>query len=120
MEVSSTWYQNTLGFEILNETHNAERGFKLQNLKHGNVHIELIEIKGTMAPTTLLENEPKGSRVGGFFKFGMKVSDFDQWVSHLTDSKAEMHGEVVIDPISEKRMLIIKDPDGNRIQLFEK
>ena len=58
--------------------------------------------------------------MGGFFKFGMKIPDFDQWISHLTDAKAEMHGEVVIDPVSEKRMLIIKDPDGNRIQLFEK
>ncbi len=120
MEVSSSWYQEVLGFEILNETQNMERGFQQKNLKHGSVHIELIEIKGTLTPETLLENQPKGSRISGFFKFGMKVPGFDAWMMHLQKKEANIHGNVVTDPVSGMRMVIVKDPDGNRIQLFEK
>ncbi|GAB5399812.1 MAG: hypothetical protein Aureis2KO_13970 [Aureisphaera sp.] len=120
MEVAATWYQEVLGFQILNETRNMERGFQQKNLVHGSVHIELIEIKGTITPEALLTDHPKGSRVSGFFKFGVKVSGFDAWLVRLETKKADIHGRVVTDPVSEKRMVIVKDPDGNRIQLFEK
>ncbi len=120
MKTSAQWYQEVLGFHILNETENAERGFSIKNLKHGEVHLELIEIRGTISPSALLEDQPKGSRLAGFFKFGMKVSGFDAWMSHLQSKEANFHGDVVTDPVSEKRMVIVKDPDGNRIQLFEK
>ncbi|MDC8003561.1 VOC family protein [Aureisphaera galaxeae] len=120
MEVAARWYTDVLGFKILNETQNVDMGFQQKNLKHGGVHIELIEIKGTLSPETLLEGHPKRSRISGFFKFGMKVSDLDAWVKHLEAKEANIHGNVVTDPVSGKQMVIVKDPDGNRIQLFEK
>jgi len=35
------------------------------------------------------------------------------------ESKVDFNGGVVEDPVSGKKMVIILDPDGNRIQLFE-
>ena len=46
--------------------------------------------------------------------------EFDDWVDTLKHAKVEFYGDVVTDELSGKRMLLIKDPDGNRIQLFEK
>ena len=58
--------------------------------------------------------------IDGFFKIGFLVDEFDAWVNRLREAEVEIHGRVVTDKNLGKRMLIIKDPDGNRIQLFEK
>lgn len=119
IDTSISWYSEILGFEVIDETEVANRGLKQANLKRGNIHIELIQISTSVSSTTLLEERPQGTRVQGFFKFGIMVNDFDLWMDHLNNVDANIHGSVVTDPTSNKKMVIIKDPDGNRIQLFE-
>lgn len=120
IESSITWYSNNLGLKLLNKVDSEERGFKQANLKRGNVLIELIELKSSLSQKTLLESHPKKTKIEGFFKFGFRVSEFDKWVAALKKSKVEFYGDVVTDDLSGRRMLIINDPDGNRIQIFEK
>ncbi len=48
------------------------------------------------------------------------VTDFEKWIDHLTNEKVDFYGSVVTDDTTGKRMVIITDPDGNRIQIFEK
>ncbi|MDH7446529.1 VOC family protein [Aquimarina sp. 2201CG14-23] len=117
---SITWYSNTLGFKIINKTENIERGFKQANLKTGKVWIELIELKNVLAQENILKDKPKGTKISGFFKFGMQVSAFNDWIIHLKKLNTEFLGTVVTDKLSGKKMVLIKDPDGNRIQIFEK
>ena len=45
MDNSISWYQDKLGFEILNRFESEEMGLKQSNLKRGNALIELIELK---------------------------------------------------------------------------
>lgn len=59
------------------------------------------------------------TRLQGFFKFGLQVAQFDDWMTHLEKAGVTFHGRVVNDPVSGKRTVLIKDPDGNRIQFFE-
>ena len=59
-------------------------------------------------------------RVTGFFKIGFLVTEFDMWIDHLTNEKVDFYGNIVTDDTTGKRMAIITDPDGNRIQIFEK
>ena len=120
IEASIDWYVTSFGFEILNKIISEKRGFKQANLKSGTILIELIELKTSLSQTEVLKNHPKKTKIDGFFKFGFLVSDFENWVTHLKQLKVEFYGSVVIDPVSKKRMLLLKDPDGNRIQLFEK
>jgi catechol 2,3-dioxygenase-like lactoylglutathione lyase family enzyme len=120
IESSITWYSNNFGFKVLNKIVSEEKGFKQASLKCGNILIELIELKSSLSPKNILENHPKKTKIDGFFKFGFLVSEFDKWVAYLKKSKVEFHGSVVTDGLSGKKMLLIKDPDGNRIQLFEK
>jgi hypothetical protein len=77
-------------------------------------------LNNSLSVTEILKNHPKKTKIDGFFKFGFLVSEFEKWVTHLEQCKVEFYGTVVADPISKKRMVLIKDPDGNRIQLFEK
>ena len=119
MDSSLQWYTRNLGFEILNETNLEARGIRQANLQRETAKIELIQLSTAIHPQAILAEKPPRTQIGGFFKFGFAVADFDAWLAWLTEAKVEFHGSVVNDPVTQKRMLIIKDPDGNRIQLFE-
>ena len=120
IESSIIWYSNNFGFKVLNKIESEEKGFKQANLKCGNILIELIELKSSLSPNSILKNHPKKTKIDGFFKFGFLVSEFEKWVDYLKKSKVEFYGSVVTDNVSGKKMLLILDPDGNRIQIFEK
>ena len=120
IESSISWYSNNFGFKVLNKIESEEKGFKQANLKCGNILIELIELDSSLSTKSLLKDHPKKTKIDGFFKFGFLVSEFDKWVENLRQSKVEFYGSVVTDNLTGKKILIIKDPDGNRIQIFEK
>lgn len=120
IDSSITWYREKLGFSISNRVDMEDRGFRMANLKRGNALIELIESKTAIHPKEILEGKPKRTLIAGFFKFGFMVKKFDKWVVYLKASGVDLHGDVVRDKATGKQMLIIKDPDGNRIQLFER
>ena len=120
IDQSIEWYTKKLGFEVIDRVDLEKRGLSQSNLKNGDTRLELIELSTALSIDDLLDESAKSSRVKGFFKFGLTVSKFDEWVSHLEAVKAEFHGEVVKDNSTGKRMIIIRDPDGNRIQIFER
>lgn len=120
IENSITWYVNNIGFEVLNRNESSQAGFKQANLRRGNVLIELIELSTAISAKDAIPNYNSKTRMTGFFKIGFLISDFDKWIHFLEMQKVEFHGTVVNQLESDKRMVIIKDPDGNRIQFFEK
>ncbi len=119
INTSIDWYSKNLGLVVLNKMENEERGFKQANLKGEGAILELIELKGTMSPKEAMEGKPK-ARIEGLFKVGYSVADFDKTVEQFKLSKVDFHGDVVQDPNTGQRMVILKDPDGNRIQIFER
>lgn len=120
IDTSISWYTNTLGFEVLNNKDYPEMGFKQANLKTGQTAIELIELNRALSLPDVLPDYNKKTRTIGIFKIGFSVADFDRWLLHLEAAGANFYGHVVKDKTSEKKMIIILDPDGNRIQIFEK
>lgn len=120
IDQSIQWYSDILGFEILNQTESEKMGFEQANLKRGAILIELISLQSAVSPSDVIPDYSSKTKLHGFFKTGFLVGDFDQWMDHLNRLKVDFHGRVVIDQLSGKRMVIVKDPDGNRIQIFEK
>ncbi len=120
IDTSIDWYSNILGFKILNRLDLKERGFKQANLKRGNILIELIETNSTIYPKDILVNQSNKTRMAGFFKLGFRIPEFTRWMDFLTKSKVKFQGTAVKDKVSGKKTILILDPDGNRIQLFEK
>lgn len=120
INISIRWYEEAFGFEVINKIESAERGFKQANLKAGNILIELIELESSISSQAILDSFSGKTKIDGFFKFGIQISEFDKWTEYLASSNIEFHGSVVTDPATGLRMLIVMDPDGNRIQLFEK
>lgn len=119
MEASITWYSENFGFEVMNQVSSETKKFKIANLKREGALLELIELDSAITAKELLKDQPQGARLQGIFKIGFSVVDFDTWVARLKATGVEFQGDVVIDKTSGKKMLIVKDPDGNRIQLFE-
>ncbi len=119
IDASIDWYGKTLGYEVINQNDMSDRGFRQANLQRGNALLELIELSSAASPAELLKDQPPRTRIQGLFKIGFTVSSFDEWIKFLTDEEVEFNGSVVNDPNSGKQMIIILDPDGNRIQLFE-
>ena len=119
IDTSLNWYTSQLGFEVVDRIDAPENGFRQANLKRGKAAIELIELQTTIYPAEILEGKPSRSRIAGFFKFGFTVSDFDAWVDQLNESGVAFHGRVVQNTTG-KKMVIIQDPDGNRIQIFKR
>ncbi|WP_298902994.1 VOC family protein [uncultured Psychroserpens sp.] len=120
MDVSLAWYTDVIGLEILNTQESPDAGFKQANLKLGNILIELIELDKAQAVEDAIPNYTSKTRIEGFFKIGFSMNNFDAWIKHLKLKKVAFHGTVVTNKTSGKRMVIVKDPDGNRIQFFEK
>lgn len=119
IDSSIFWYQEKLRFEVEDQLSLPERGFAQANLSNGQMKLELIQLESAIDPATALPNYTSKTRMHGIFKFGFEVKGFDAWQEHLKAVQAQFYGEVVSDPTSGVRMIIILDPDGNRIQLFE-
>ncbi|MGH1364567.1 MAG: VOC family protein [Calditrichia bacterium] len=120
LDSSINWYSTSLGFEVVNKVESTERGFKQSNLKRGSTLLELIELDRAVSLKDTVSNYSDKMRFIGFFKIGFLVSDFDKWIDRLTGNNVDFYGNVVTDNSSGKRMVIITDPDYNRIQIFEK
>ena len=118
LDTSLIWYQQMLGFEVADTTGLPARGIRQGNLRLDGAALELIEIAGALTPGQALEG--KDARfITGLFKVGFAVSSFDDWIQYLKVKGATFRGDVVEDPVTGKRMAIVLDPDGNRVQLFE-
>ncbi|MDT7832093.1 VOC family protein [Flavobacteriaceae bacterium S356] len=120
IKTSIDWYSTYLGFTVINERALPDAGFKQANLKRGTILLELIELDAAVSPKEAIPNYTAKTRVKGIFKIGFRISAFNEWIHHLTKLNVEFHGSVVKSNESGKKMVIIKDPDSNRIQLFEK
>lgn len=116
---STDWYKECFEFDVLNSVTNTERGFSQANLARLGYNLELIQLNNAVNPADAIPDYNSRTRLIGMFKFGFTVKSFDSWLTKLEGLDAVFHGEVVSDPKTGKRMIILLDPDGNRIQLFE-
>jgi catechol 2,3-dioxygenase-like lactoylglutathione lyase family enzyme len=119
MSASIAWYSDMFGFKVLDKKEFPDVGFKQSNLNRGAVNIELIELNSALSPEDVIPNYNSKTRLIGIFKTGFLISEFDKFIRHLTQKSIAFHGQIVKNEASSKRMVIVKDPDGNRIQLFE-
>ena len=120
IDTSIAWYSRHLDLTLQDRTDRADFGFSQANLSNAAVHVELIQIKGSISADQVASAFGAKSRLQGVFKFGFRTGDFDDWLQRWKEAGVNFRGEVVSDPTSGKRMIIALDPDGNRIQLFEK
>jgi glyoxylase I family protein len=118
METSTQWYKAVFKLYVKDEIADDKNGYKITILESERFLVELLELKGSVAPMTLLEDEPKETKIQGYFKIGFKVPDMDKCLQHLAELKIQVP-RIWTDSDTRKRNFIITDPDGNLIQFFE-
>ena len=118
MDTSLKWYSTFMGCEIQNQIHLQERGLRQANLECGSLKLELIETGNSISAEGAL-SEIQANRIQGFFKIGLVVDNFDSWMDRAEEFKVAIRGNVVVLEETQTRTVILLDPDGNRIQLFE-
>ena len=116
LESASKWYAEALNFKAVSQFNNADRGIAIANMQQGTMRLELIEIANATKPDSM---NSKNNRLQGLFKFGIRVKEFDPWIDHLNSYVPNIMSQVVTDPVTKKRMVVIRDPEGNRLQIFE-
>ena len=119
IDTSIAWYSNLLGCKLVDHVQLEERGLRQGNLQCGNFQLELIQITSSISSTEVLAIT-SAKRLEGFFKIGFIIDDFEYWIKRANDLEVSFNGDIVKQKDSHKRMAVLLDPDGNRVQLFEK
>lgn len=116
---SVDWFIDVLDFELINKNVIPERGLKQANLKFNQMRLEIIALESSISPTSLLPDEGQRVMFQGLFKTGYSIRNFDEKIIQWEGKKIISKDQVVRDPETNKQMVILRDPDGNRIQIFE-
>lgn len=109
---AATWYGAHLGLHELRRLREPEGRFDIRILSRAGLTVELIEQLGTV--------EPQAERRAGLFKAGFYVSDIDAAWAHLRTGGVATDPVIVIDETLQARTFILRDLDGNRIQVFQR
>lgn len=109
VEASALWYKATFGLEELDDTEAEDGAWRIVNLRNERLLVEIIHDKRAR----------DCGRSLGFFKVGFGVPDVD-----VVAERAERHGgerpRVLEFARYGIRLLQLRDPDGNIIQLTSK
>lgn len=106
---SAAWYGSVFGLEAMGGSRAEDDSWRIENL--GNEFFQVEIFRDARAKKT--------DRPLGFRKVGFLVPDVDQ----IADRVAQATGDrprVVDDTRFGQRILQLKDPDGNTIQLFSR
>lgn len=107
------WYQQNLGFEFHKSV--GEPGNRRAILERNNNVLELFE----PSDVKVLNEFPLNTDIQGFRKLAFKTMNFDQVVNALQTSSASfVMNPNSIDSKWASKATIVKDPEGNWIQIY--
>lgn len=108
---SRAFYVETLGFEVIRETHRHERGDWKLDLKLGDTELEIFGMPD--AP-----KRPSYPEACGLRHLAFRVHNIQEAVAWL-QSRGVACEPVRLDPLTNKGMTFFHDPDGLPLELHE-
>lgn len=118
LDRSAAWYRQVLGaVERQGSAVNAA-GLRIAFFDAGEFAIELVERARSVPRTQVLPEPGDDASLQGIGKLGIAVSNFDATLDRCTRANIP----IVIGPRrgrDGRRWFIVRDPDGNAIQIFE-
>ncbi|NKB89301.1 MAG: SgcJ/EcaC family oxidoreductase [Acidobacteria bacterium] len=110
LDTSVAWYERVFGAVEVNRFDNADRGVEVRLLSGQGLVVELLRLRDSAAVA---------DRSHGLFKSGFHVDDLDAAYGWLRQHEVETVGEIFTDDALGARSVVFRDPEGNRLQLFE-
>ena len=120
VDSSIAWYEKHLGLKERNRFEISHRGIRQVIMENGRWLVELVQKKTLYTTEEILKDKPAGSDITGVSKIGFTVEKLDEWFSYFNSHGIQKVGGIVKDPHNAQRCFLIKDPDGNYLQFFEK
>ncbi len=119
LEAATAWYSEVLGLRRVRDVSSADGALRASVLSSDNVVIELIRHRSTLAADDVLESQAHRFHLQGIVKTGLFVTDIDRLFEYLRERQVRTDERIGTDRELGLRFFIFRDPDGNRIQVFE-
>lgn len=108
-EVIAKWYTTNLAFQ--NPKANQE-------ILYGDFRI-IFQKNENAVTRERLKEAFHVEQIPGFFKIGFLTNRFNDMVARFRKNNVTLVGDVVYDKNLDRRTLVVKDPEGNHVQIFE-
>ncbi len=119
VDASATWYQETLGLQLVEKKTFDEQGIKVALLKSDGFRLELVELKNSVNPASCADtSNPAALR--GFSKAAFQVDDLGEVVQRLGQHGVSILHDFRSAPLADDRSVIVKDGDGNWLQFIQR
>ncbi len=111
------WYRDTLGFTV-HSVGTQSSGARYALLQQGAALIELLQVPMAKSLAEVAPGLTDPSRLRGFFKGGMVVSDVEGLSRQLHVRGVRFAFELTEPNGGPYRVLGVRDPEGNLLQFF--
>jgi hypothetical protein len=116
--VAADWYARAFGVKPLHEIKPASGEAHILILGSDTLLIEIMQLREARSPgPAVIENR---HLTHGIVKVGLYVKDLDAAVEHLRNMNAKFDTQIVEDRGLDMRFVLVRDPDGNCVQLFSR
>ena len=119
IDSTARWYQDVLGFELVDSKSYPEFGTRLVFLKRGEFRVELIE-DGRAKPAAERADPPAHTAILGVSQFAFRVDDIDATQRALAARGAKFAWELQRYPDLKVAFLFVRDPERNLIQFIQR
>jgi catechol 2,3-dioxygenase-like lactoylglutathione lyase family enzyme len=113
---SARWYSEAFGLRVLGEIKPPDGAAHVILLKSETLLMEILQLRDARSPGE--EGIQKPQLTHGIFKVGFHVPDLDAAVARLKTLEARFETGIVEDRRHRLRFVLLRDPDGNFVQLF--
>lgn len=116
---SVTWYSENFGFETTHEVVNDNANLRIGFLDNGAFELEIYSDIVSSPESVRLNRDRFGMPSEGFVKLSLETSDLEKLAHELSANAVEFVREInESDRKPGQSWFMVKDPDGNLIQIF--
>ena len=118
LEESSAWYARVLGVEQFRAVEAPDGSARVRLLRRSDIVVELIAHAEPIDARVAYGGHPD-FRFLGIFKSGLFVEGIEALHDELLSHGVQTDARIGVDEAVAARTFIFRDPDGNRLQVFE-
>lgn len=116
IEKMESWYTGLFNLTTINRIDVPDGSVTIRLLHRPGLMIELLKHNQAKAR----DDENASFNLHGLFKVGFTISNIDDLFKDIKSRNIETVTDIITDDITNSRFFILKDPEGNLIQLWQK
>ena len=119
LDASAGWYERVFGVETVRDVTSRDGRGRARVMVAGDLVVELVTYQGSIDAAEALEEGQHRFALRGLVKTGLFVGDADAAHAALSANELDIDDSVSTDDRIDAKTFVLRDPDGNRLQLFQ-